>query len=72
MWKEFFLLIVILNSCFGVSWVFNKIEKDESTKIVGGKKVDIKEAPFTVLIMTEGRPLCGASIISARFFLTVR
>lgn len=68
---KFILLLSIVNGSFALSWVFNKIQKDE-TRIVGGTEVDIKDAPFIVLLVIEGRPLCGASIISSRFFLTVR
>lgn len=41
------------------------------TKIVGGQKVEIQDAPFIVMLLVEDRPLCGASIISHNFFLTV-
>ena len=47
------------------------IENDEGTKIVGGREVDIDTASFIVLVMIDGRPLCGASIITHNFVLTV-
>ncbi|CRL05072.1 CLUMA_CG018143, isoform A [Clunio marinus] len=42
----------------------------EDTKIVGGKEVEIKNAPFIVALMSNGRHLCGGSIISKNFILT--
>lgn len=57
------MLLVVVWSCSGFP--------DGNTKIVGGETVEIEEAPFIVLIISDERPLCGASIISPSFVITV-
>lgn len=60
------ILLVLVQSCVGISWAKNS----ENTRIVGGTEVDIKEAAFIVLIVYDGRPLCGASIITYNYVIT--
>lgn len=48
----------------------SEAKNSENTKIVGGQKVEIQDAPFIVMLLVDDRPLCGASILSHNFFLT--
>jgi hypothetical protein len=50
MLREIYFLTVIVNGVLGVSWVFNKMNRDENSRIVGGKEVEIVEAPVSYLI----------------------
>lgn len=63
MLRQLVVLLVLVWSGCGLS--------RESTKIVGGKEVNIKDAPFIVQIFYEDRPLCGGSIISQNYVITV-
>lgn len=67
MWRQIVSLLVLSCNC----WGFNFTPKLGHTRIVGGKEVDIKNAPFIVVIIIDERPLCGGSIISHNFILTV-
>jgi trypsin len=48
----------------------SEINSDENTKIVGGTELEIKAAPFIVLLIYYKSPICGGSIISSNFILT--
>lgn len=60
-------LILLLGFIYGST----SQEQNEGTRIVGGREVNIDTAAFIVLLMIQGRPLCGGSIISHNFVLTV-
>lgn len=66
-----FILLAGIQCSFGFYSNFIDKSRNENTKIVGGKEVEIKEAPFIVQMMYDDRPLCGASIITTNFVISV-
>jgi trypsin len=62
MLKSLLLLACAVCGCFS--------SEPENPKIVGGVELEIKSAPFIVLLIYNNRPLCGGSIISSNFILT--
>lgn len=61
------ILLAFVQGNFALSWV----RDFENTRIVGGEVVKIEEAPFIVYITYDDRALCGGSIISTNWILTV-
>lgn len=43
---------------------------DQLMRIVGSSPADIKDYPYQVLLMIDGKPNCGGSIIRKDFVLT--
>lgn len=64
------LLILLGLFCHQV-FAFAAIQQDEQTKIVGGREIDVKQAPFIVMMMVGKQHLCGGSIISNNFVISV-
>lgn len=60
--------IFVLAVIFSVEYI---ISAEDKTKIVGGREVDVTLAPFIAELMYKGRHLCGCSIITHNFVLTV-
>jgi secreted trypsin-like serine protease len=46
------------------------VTKDKEGRIVGGAAIDIRQAPYQVVLMASGRHICGGSIIARNFILT--
>jgi hypothetical protein len=50
MLRKIFLLSLILNGVVGFSWIYNKMARDENSRIVGGREVEITDAPVSIMI----------------------
>lgn len=51
--------------------VLKRVSAEDKTKIVGGREIDVSLAPFIAELMYKGRHLCGSSIVTHNFVLTV-
>lgn len=48
-----------------------KLNKDNNTRIVGGKPINIRLVPWQVALYNDGYFICGGSIISPDWVVTV-
>lgn len=70
MWSRLSLLLGLICGSSALSWAHDS-KNTENLKIVGGVETKIIEAPFICQLFHVGKHLCGASIISHNFLLTV-
>lgn len=54
-----------------VIFCVKNVVSEDKTKIVGGREIDVSLAPFIAELMYKGRHLCGSSIVTHNFVLTV-
>ncbi len=46
------------------------LNRETNIKIVRGNETGVNEYPWQALLMVNGRPLCGASIINENWIVT--
>jgi len=65
-----FVKMSALVTCLTLLLVWTGLSSCIDRRIVGGKEVDIDDAPYQVSLEYYGWHLCGGALISAKFVLT--